>query len=171
MADVGGSIFNAKATEKLRSPDDLDKYLRVTNPAVWVILAACVALLAGLLSWGIFGAVTTSVSTTGVCLEGRAICLLDGESVAKVHKGDSATVGGEPLEVEDVAKLPVSRKEAQEVLGSDYLVSALMNGDWAYVVDFTGESEKSLEEGVPLTVTITVERVAPISLALGGGQS
>ena len=27
MADLGSSIFNRKAAEKLRSPDDLDKYI------------------------------------------------------------------------------------------------------------------------------------------------
>ena len=29
------SIFNLKASEKLRNPDDLDKYIRVTKPSVW----------------------------------------------------------------------------------------------------------------------------------------
>ena len=90
MADTESSIFNKKASEKLRSPDDLDKYVRVTNPSVWVALAACVALLVGILTWGVFGAVTTSVNTTGTCVKGSVVCFLTAEDAAKVSVGDRA---------------------------------------------------------------------------------
>ena len=66
MANASSSIFNKKASEKLRNPDDLDKYLRVTNPSVWIVIAACVVLLLGLLAWGVFGTVSTSVKGIGV---------------------------------------------------------------------------------------------------------
>ena len=167
MADVNSTIFNKKAAEKLRSPDDLDKFVRVTNPSVWVVLAACVALLAGLLAWGVFGAVTSSVSTTGVAINGKAMCFLDAEDAAKVHAGDDASVSGEPMHVASVAAVPVSQKEAGEILASDYLVHALVKGDWAYQVTFDGDAS-DLTNAVPLTVNITVESDTPISLILGG---
>lgn len=66
MAQPERSIFNEKAASKLRSPDDLDKYVRVTNPSMWAILVACIALLAGLFSWAFFGSVSASVGATGV---------------------------------------------------------------------------------------------------------
>jgi hypothetical protein len=167
MADVSRSIFNKKATDKLRSPDDLDKYVQVTNPSVWVVLAACIALLIGLLAWGLLGSVTTSVSSTGVCVNGKAMCFLSAEDVAKVHVGDVANVNGERMEVAEVAAVPVSRNEAGEVLSSDYLVSALMQDDWAYQVTFDGDTS-GMTTGIPISVSITVEQIAPIKLVLGG---
>ena len=167
MADVAKSIFNKKATEKLRSPDDLDKYVQVTNPSVWVVLTACVALLAGLLAWGVFGSVTTSVSATGVAVNGEAMCFLSADDTAKVHVGDVANVSGELLRVSQVAKVPLSSAEAGKILKSDYLVSALVTTNWAYRVSFEGDTSE-LAENVPLSVSITVERVAPITLILGG---
>ena len=166
MADVGSSIFNRKATEKLRSPDDLDKYVRVTNPSVWVALAACIAFLVGLLIWGTLGAVTTSVSATGVCIKGQAVCFLSAEDAAKVHIGDAASVDGEHLKVASVSPVPLSREEANRSLQSDYLVSTLLKEDWAYQVVFEGDTSQ-LAQDVPLTVNITVERIAPINLILG----
>ena len=166
MADVERSLFNKKATEKLRSPDDLDKYVRVTNPSVWVTLAACIALLAGLLAWGLLGAVTTSISTTGVSIDGKAMCFLSAEDLAKVDEGDTAIVDGERMRVAEVAAVPLSRNEAREILLNDYLVNTLMQDDWAYRVTFDGDTAK-LTQGVPLSVSITVERVTPISLILG----
>lgn len=169
MADVGSSIFNKKATEKLRSPDDLDKFVQVTNPSVWVALAACIALLAGLLVWGVLGSVTTSVTATGVSVHGKAMCFLTAEDAAKVHVGDAAYVGAEQMKVAEVATIPLSRSEAGQVLSSDYLVSSLMSGDWAYQVKFEGNTSE-LADAVPLSVSITTERIAPISLILGGDK-
>ena len=166
MADATSVIFNRKAAEKLRSPDDLDKFVRVTNPSVWVVLGACVALLAGLLAWGVFGAVTTSVSATGVVVNGEATCFLEASDAAKVHVGDVANVGGEAMKVIRVATVPVSRDEASKVLGNDYLVHSLVQGDWACRVVFEGDTSE-LTPQVPLPVVITVDRVAPISLILG----
>lgn len=165
MPESAGSIFNRKATAKLRNPDDLELYIRVTNPSVWAVLGACIFLLAGLLAWGVFGSVTTSVSAKGAVVEGNAVCFLAAEDVGKVHQGDGANFGGEPMKVESVSSVPYSRDEARSELGSDYLASTLMPGDWAYQVIFSGDVA-DLAEAVPQTVGITVERIAPIALVL-----
>ncbi len=183
MADASTVIFNKKAAEKLRSPDDLDKYVRVTNPSVWLILAACIALLAGLLAWGIFGSVTTSVSTTGAVVDISAVsknlkeqgiddssslaavCFLSAEDVANVTVGDVAQVGGETMVVQYIAPVPNAPEEWDDLIGSEYLVKTLFEGDWAYPVLFQGDVSE-LTEGVPVAVTITTSRVAPISLIL-----
>ena len=169
MSEPRSAIFNQKAAKKLRSPDDLDNYVRVTNPSVWVVLGACAALLIGLLAWGIFGAVTTSVSATGTSTKGGVVCLLGAEDVANVDVGDEASVGGVLCRVVEVADVPLSRDEARDLLGSDYLVDSLIQENWAYRVDFDADPQ-SFAAGVPLNVNITVERVAPISLILGSGN-
>ena len=167
MADISKSIFNKKATEKLRSPDDLDKYVRVTNPSVWVILLACIALLIGLFSWGFFGTVASSVTVTGTCEDGVAMCLLSAEDASKVHVDDAATIDGHPVTVSYISPTPASREELRAILDNDYLVATLMKDDWAYVVMFEGDVS-DLADYVPVDVNITVDRMAPISLVLGG---
>ena len=114
-----------------------------------------------------FGSVTTSVTSTGVVTDGAALCYLSAEDVAKVHEGDAASLGGEHVTVARVSPIPHSRDEARDLLQSDYLVSALAKGDWAYLVTFDGDVSE-LAQNVPLTVSITVERIAPITLILGG---
>lgn len=160
------SIFSQAATDRLRSPDDLDKYVRVTNPSVWAILVACIALVAGLLAWGVFGSVTTSISTTGAAVDGKPLCFLSAQEVAKVNEGDIANVDGSGMTVSHVATVPLSRAEVADVLKSDYLVSALAHEDWVYEVDFSGDAS-GLADKVPVSVNITVQRTAPIMLVLG----
>ena len=169
MADTTSSIFNKRATEKLRSPDDLDKYVRVTNPSIWAVLGASVAILIGLLAWGIFGSVTTSVSCLGVVYEDEAMCFLSTEDVTHVNVGDVANFGGTTLVVSEVARVPFSEYEIWDLLQSDYLSDVFSAGGWVYRVDFEGDVS-GLEQGVPLGVSITTERVAPISLIFGGTE-
>ena len=51
-------IFRKKTVEKISSPEDLDDYIKVTTPSVWVIMIAIVILLIGSLVWGCLGKLT-----------------------------------------------------------------------------------------------------------------
>ena len=166
MADAGSSIFNKKATEKLRSPDDLDKYVRVTNPSVWVALVACVFLLAGLLAWGAFGTISTSINCPAVNINGETMCFLKPNDASKVHVDDDAIVEGSRMKVSDITAIPKSKDEIRNILGSDYLASSLVNDDWAYVVRFETVEDSNLEQGIPLEAYITTERIPPLSLII-----
>lgn len=54
------SIFRTQAVEKVSSPEKISDYLRVTNPGVWMVLAAVVLLLAGLVVWAFVGTLETT---------------------------------------------------------------------------------------------------------------
>ena len=51
------SIFRKKSLDRISSPDQLDDYIRVTTPSVWVALLALIVLLVGILAWSILGTV------------------------------------------------------------------------------------------------------------------
>ena len=171
MAELNSSIFNKRAAEKLRSPDDLDKYLRVTNPSVWIVLGACMALLAGLLVWGIFGTVATSVNAKGTVESANSyVALVTPEDATRIHEGDRATVDGKKATVASIGNIPVSQIEAYQVLQSDYLTESLMPGSWAYVVTLKAEEPIVTPSLAVAEVVITTERVSPLSLILGRTQ-
>ncbi|MCR5179526.1 MAG: hypothetical protein K6C95_11170 [Lachnospiraceae bacterium] len=50
-------IFRQKSIERVSGPESLDDYIRVTTPSVWIVLAALIVLLAGILAWSILGTV------------------------------------------------------------------------------------------------------------------
>ncbi len=50
-------LFRKKSLQKISSPEQLDDYIRVTTPSVWLVLLALIILLAGLLVYSIFGTV------------------------------------------------------------------------------------------------------------------
>ena len=164
MANEQKSFFTEKAQDKLRSPDELDEYVRLTNPSVWVVLSACIILMVGLLAWGFFGTLTTSVSTMGAYVDDEVVCFLSADDASKVKVGDIANVEGVLLEVTSVSPVPLSREEAREIVGGDYLASTLIRDDWVYVVRFVCDDDPGFNGGIPLSVIITTEKIAPISL-------
>ncbi len=44
-------------TVHVGSPEELNSYIRVSSPVVWVVLAVVIALLLGALVWAVFGTV------------------------------------------------------------------------------------------------------------------
>ena len=51
------SIYRKKSMDRITSPEELGDYLHVTNPSVWVILAAIILLLIGMLVWSSFASI------------------------------------------------------------------------------------------------------------------
>ncbi|MDR0857796.1 MAG: hypothetical protein LBN97_02060 [Oscillospiraceae bacterium] len=57
---MNDNIFRKSSLDKIRSPEQLDDYIKVSSPSAFVIIIAAALLLASLLVWGIFGTVTVS---------------------------------------------------------------------------------------------------------------
>ena len=51
-------VFREKSVNRVSSPEQLNDYIRVTSPSVWIVLLALVVLLAGMLAWSVLGRVT-----------------------------------------------------------------------------------------------------------------
>lgn len=49
------SIFRKKSMDRVSSPEQLNDYIRVTSPGVWLFLIALLLLLAGFIIWTAFG--------------------------------------------------------------------------------------------------------------------
>ncbi len=57
------SIYRKKSLERVTSPEQLNDYIKVTTPSVWVILAATALLIVGALFWAVFGKIQVNTDT------------------------------------------------------------------------------------------------------------
>lgn len=60
------SIFRESSLRQFSSPEQLTNYLKATTPGTWILLAAVLSLLAGLLYWGFSGRIETLTDATAV---------------------------------------------------------------------------------------------------------
>lgn len=83
---MSSSIFREKSMEKMKSPENLDDYIRVTNPGLWLILIAIGVLLVGFFLWGALGTIETKTTVGATVVEGQAICQGDADLIRGIEK-------------------------------------------------------------------------------------
>lgn len=80
-------VFRKKSLDKVKSPESLNDYVRVSNPGVWLILAGVIALLLGACVWGVFGHVDTTVKSSVAVANGNAVCSVSLDEGTKIKQG------------------------------------------------------------------------------------
>ena len=90
-AEENKQVFRQKTLERISSPEQLTDYLRVTNPGIWVALAAVILLLAGILVWSLVGSLETKAQATVVVKDRQA---------QVITAGSEELAAGMPLTVE-----------------------------------------------------------------------
>lgn len=132
------SIIRNPSVEKVSSPEQLSDYLRVTNPGVWVVLAAVSLLLAALLVWACVGTLETTADARIVVENRSAYVALVSE--AKIEAGMTLRVAGQetaiaavtvdafgrPVGVTETA-LPDGTYEGVVVTGTIHPISFLLS--------------------------------------------
>lgn len=86
-------IYREKSLQKVKSPDNLNEYIQVANPSVWLILATIIILLIGFCSWAVFGSVKTVVKADVRCEDGTVTCYVTENDIQKVHIGTTVQFG------------------------------------------------------------------------------
>ena len=138
-------LFRKQNVERISSPEQLQDYMRVTNPGVWMVLAAVIALLAGLLAASALVKVETTVDA----------------------KGEIAQAGGEVV-------MTLTPQAGQAVREDMPVRLAGQDGRVAYVYESDGETIVKAEldkaaEALPAgtyDVEIVTETLSPISFLL-----
>ena len=132
-------LFRKNSMERIASPERLQDYIRVTNPGIWMVLAAVIALLAGFIVVSALGTIETKLDVTGEVSGGtlRIEALID--------------------EAEDIKEgMPVRVADRETKIGYIY------SGDARHVT-FTAAID--LPDGI-YEAQIVTETVSPISFLL-----
>lgn len=69
-------LFRKESLEKISSPDQLDEYLKVTNPAMWLVFLGVIIFLSGVLVWAVWGHLDTEISAAAEVKENTAYIYL-----------------------------------------------------------------------------------------------
>ena len=85
--DQQNSLFREKSLKSGASPEELDDYIKVTNPGVWLLLSVIVIFLLGVIVWGVFGKLESDVDVFGRMEEGRLVVYASGADMLKLQKG------------------------------------------------------------------------------------
>ena len=102
MAEQNSGIFRKKSIERISSPEQLTDYLRVTNPGIWVLLAAVITLLGGLFAWSMTGSLETLADGVAVVEDGQAQIMVIDSGRGEIRSGMTVRVGGDEYSIATV---------------------------------------------------------------------
>lgn len=152
-------LFRKSSIERVSSPEQLNDYVRVSNPSVWMILAAVIVLLIGVCVWGIFGRLDTKISAAGVSENGVFTCFVNEKNAAEIKPGMDLYVDGNALTVLEISEKPISVNADMD----EYLLylGNFSEGEWLYEITASG----AVSDGV-YKAEIVTESVSPMSFVL-----
>lgn len=156
---MNDNIFRKKSIDKVSSPEQLNDYIRVANPGVWLVLGALIALLIGVCVWGVLGSLNTTLAVVGNADNGVLTCYVSREGYERLTEDVSVLVNEKEYENATVSKAPV--KVENNV--SEYLAYLGNFGaeEWVYTV----KVKTDLPNG-DYEAEIMLESVSPISFVL-----
>lgn len=98
-------LFREKSLKYISSPEQINDYLKVTKPGVWAVLVAIIVLLVGLVIWGNFAYIGSSIDGYAEVEDG--IMYMDfysQEYAANVKEGMTISVGENNSTITSVGK-------------------------------------------------------------------
>ena len=163
------SIFRKESIERVSSPDQLDDYIRVQKPSVWIILALVIALLIAVFVWAGTAKLETTVTAFGIMdssnPKNTVTCYLTADKAANVKEGQPAVLSYD-TEYQGIVTAVSGPYSYQEIArgflgGNTYAIymADIHEGNDYYQVTIQG---KNLPDGA-FDVTIVGESVSPIS--------
>lgn len=84
---MSDEIFRKKSLNRVKSPEDLNDYVKVANPGVWMVLVAVIILLVGVCIWGVFGRIETKVPAHLTVENGAIVCSVESGNENKIKRG------------------------------------------------------------------------------------
>ena len=153
------NLFRKKSLERISSPEQLNSYIRVSTPSVWLLLTAIVILLAGVCVWDVFGHMDTTLPAVAVAQEGNVTAWVREADVEKVSAGSAVIDGSAEGTVLSVDTEPVRVNESF----TEYMrhVGSLQEGEWVFAVVLDADCP----DGV-YAAQIVIDSVSPMSFVL-----
>ena len=154
-------LFRAKSLERVSSPEQLNDYIRVTNPSVWIALLAVVVLLFGICVWGVFGRLGTVLNVGAITEGNQTVCYVKESDIDAVTTGLIVRLEEEEYAISQIAPQPVQTDENFP----EYLahLGGITEGEWVYAVMLDGTAGT---DGGIYEAQIVTESIAPMSFVV-----
>ena len=129
---MSNALFRKKSIDRISSPEQLNEYIRVSTPSVWLVLLAVVFLLVGVCVWGVTGRLDTVMSVAAVVQDGVAEAYVRQADAASLQEGMTVSIGSSQGTIAGIGGQPMRVDESF----SEYMrhVGSLQEGEWVYKV-------------------------------------
>lgn len=172
-------LFRQKSIDRVSSPDELDTYIKAANPKVWLLLAAIILFLVGVIIWGCVGKIQSTMEVGCVIGEdGTANFVISEKDFGKLTKasyGKIKWINSDETFYFILPNLTDEKCAAQNTPGavSDYVfhLSRVGEGEWFHILpDAEMDFNKFAPNGIlpvgDYKAVIVLEEISPIKFII-----
>ncbi|MBQ7563624.1 MAG: hypothetical protein IJT16_06500 [Lachnospiraceae bacterium] len=157
------TIFRDKSIERVSSPDQLNEYIKLSNPGVWFVLTAILLILVGAVIFGTFGHIDSTVPGVGISTDGKMVCLVKKEYGDRFTEDMKARVDDGVYGVSLRSNGPVTVWDNTAAYA--LTVGGLQPGEWVYELDADGFFPDGVYE-----IKLITERISPLSFLFNSNE-
>ena len=150
------NIFRKKTLDKVTNPEQLNDYIKVSNPGVWMILVAIIIFLIWVCAWGYFGRLETKISAPLEVVNGKYTAYVKESEIVKLKEGMTIKVDNIEAEIEEISTKALSATKTLDEYAMH--LGGINQNDWVFML----EGKIDLEDGIYLG-QIVIESIAPIT--------
>lgn len=156
---MDNNIFRKKSMDRVTNPEQLNDYIKVSNPSVWMILMAIIFFLIGVCAWGYFGRLETKINVPCEVVNGKFEAFVKEDDIDKLIEGMTIKIKDTESYIEKISGKAISAKDNLD----EYMMHLGDINEDEWVFRITGKI--SLEDGIYLAEVIT-ESITPMSFVL-----
>lgn len=153
------TIFRKSSLDRVSSPEQLNDYIKVSHPSMWLVLGAVIVMLIAVCFWGVFGTLTTTREALVLVQDGRSICYVTPEVANSLAPGMEVHIGDNVGKIISVASTPMEITDDFDAYA--LYLSGIKVGDWVVPVTVDASSL----DGAYMA-RIVLETISPISFVL-----
>lgn len=165
---MNNSLFRKKSLDRISSPDQLNDYIKVSNPSIWLIIGALLILATSFSVWAFNGNITSEIPCTGAFQSSLSntdavnsvVCYVDANYASKIAEGMPARIYDRAKPMSTYIEGKVAKVSSVPVRQADILNS--------YSSEFVADSILETEYGVQ--VLIKVNKTADGSYVWANGE-
>ena len=160
---MNNNLYRKKSLERLSSPDQLNDYIKVTNPAVWLVLAAVTLALAMFVVWAVLGTVTVSTNCIIIAKDGRSEIYLPSSDANRLKEGINVELVGSKIGT--ITSVPDRPTQITSSFDSNAKsIGGMSTGDFYYVCT----TDASFDTDGIYQVQVVFDEISPIAYLLNG---
>ena len=147
-----------KKFKKVNSPEQLNQYIRLSNPGVWILLLAIVVLLVGVCIWGYFGKIDTKIKTVVISDNYTSYLYVKEEDMAKIKNGMQVELNNNEniFEIADIEEIPEKVTDDMDEYARH--LGNFQVGEWVYKCRLN----KNVKEGT-YSADVVIESISPMT--------
>ncbi|MDQ5983754.1 MAG: hypothetical protein RUMPE_00782 [Eubacteriales bacterium SKADARSKE-1] len=157
------SVFREKSLKRISSPEQLNDYIKVSNPSIWLVLGALGIMLIAAFIWSISGNITSKVDATGVFqdIDGKpgietVVCFVGVDDSQKLTKDMEVRLYNKykPLndyiigKVSKISQVPVKQEDILSDFSNEFIAKSILETGYGVAVLVSVEQDSSSPDGL-----------------------